>query len=116
MVGSGRRLDPVSEADLRKALSLARATTRTYASLATTLVLRIQPLGLPFSDNDLKLIADAKRLSLMSTLPGAGVPDALSPLCGPLGAVPPRYGQSQFALVPALSDQVVKTLPDFGAR
>jgi hypothetical protein len=36
-------------------------------------------------------------------------------MCGPVGAVPPRYGQSQLPLVPAISDQTVKTLPDFGA-
>jgi hypothetical protein len=77
---------------------------------------RTQALGLPFSSADLQQIADAKRLSLTTVkLGGVANPDATSALCGPVGAVPARYGQSQFSLTPALSDQAVKTLPDFGA-
>jgi len=116
MIGPGRRLDPASEADLRKALSLARATNRSYASQAITLVFRTQALRLPFSGSDLQLIADAKRRSLTEKNPNApSLPDSTSALCGPVGAVPARYGQSQFSLIPALSDQAVKALPDFGA-
>jgi len=114
MVGPGRRLDPASEAELRKALSFARAVNRNYASLATTLVVRTHALGLPFSNDDLKQIADAKRQSLTVLRPNATQPDTTSALCGPIGAVPPRYGQSQFSLTPALSDQAMKNFPDFG--
>ncbi len=115
MVGPGRRLDPASEADLRKALSFSRATNRNYASLAITLAIRTRALGLPFSDDDLKQIADAKRRALTAKLPDRAIPDSTSAICGPVGAVPPRYGQSQFSLIPALSDQAVKNLLDFGA-
>ncbi len=115
IVGPGRRLDPASEAELRRALSLTRAINRNYASLSSTLVVRAQALGLPYSRDDLKLIADAKNWSLTEALPGAPSPDATSAICGPVGAVPPRYGQSYFPLIPALSDQAVKTLPDFSA-
>lgn len=112
MIGPGRPLDPASEADLRKALSLARATSRSYASQSITLVFRTQALGLPFSRDDLKQIAAAKQ-----TLPRAQIralPNPISPMCGPIGAVPARYGQSQLAVVPALSDQALKTMPNFG--
>ena len=117
MIGPGRRLDPASEADLRKALSMARAVNRNYATLAITMVIRTRPLGLPFSSSDLKLIADAKLVPLTAMRPngGVGIPDVTSAICGPMGAVPPRYGQAQFVLTPAISDQTVKTLPDFGA-
>jgi len=112
MIGPGRRLDPASEADLRKALSMARAVNRNYASLAITMVTRTPALGLPFSGDDLKQIEDARRQPLTELRPQA---DTTSAVCGPMGAVPPRYGQSQFTLTPALSDQTMKTLPDFGA-
>ena len=114
MIGPGRRLDPASEADLRKALSLARATSRTYASMGMTLFLRTRALGLPFSGEDLKQIADARREPL-ATLPSAAGIGSISAICDPLGAVPPRYGQSQLPLVPTFSDQTLKTQPDFGA-
>src|SRR5262249_39332122 len=48
MVGPGRHLDPASEADLRRALSIARGASRSYASLSVTLVVRTKALGLPF--------------------------------------------------------------------
>jgi hypothetical protein len=113
MVGPGRGLDPASESDLRKALSLARATNRSYASMGMTLMLRTQALALPFSADDLKRIADAKREPL-ATLPSPAGFSPTSAICNPIGAVPPRYGQSQLPLVPALSEQALKTLPDFG--
>jgi len=114
MVGPGRQLDAASGADLRKALSLARATSRTYASMGMTLILRSRTLRLSFSGEDLKHIADA-RTGPLAALPSAAGFGPISALCDPLGAVPPRYGQSQFPLVPAFSDQALKTLPDFGA-
>ncbi|HET7085436.1 MAG TPA: hypothetical protein VFI23_11745 [Rhizomicrobium sp.] len=114
MVGPGRRLDPASEADLRKALSLARAVNRSYASQSLTLIERTYVLKLPFSSSDLNQIADAKSVSLMK--PAVGVnPDQTSAICSPIGAVPPRYGQAQFAPTPAVSEQALKNLPDFGA-
>lgn len=111
MIGPGRHLDPASEADLRKALSLARATDRSYASLATTLIVRTRALGLPYSGDDLKQIADAKREPL-ATFPHPAGFGPISVICDPVGAVPPRYGQSQY--LPALPDQAMKSLPDLG--
>jgi hypothetical protein len=116
MVGPGRRFDPASEADLRRALSIARGLNRTYASMSITLFYRTQPMKLPFSSSDLKLIADAKGTSLTAlraNLPAN--PDSTSAICGPIGAAPPRYGQSQFPLIPGLSERAVKNMPDFGA-
>jgi hypothetical protein len=115
MVGPGRRLDPASEADLRNALSLARATSRSYASQALTLVNRTRALGLPFNSNDLKQIADAMKISLTETRLNSPIPDTTSAICGPIGPVPPRYGQAHLAPTPAISDRAVKALPDFGA-
>jgi len=114
MIGPGRRLNPASEADLRKALSLARATSRSYASQAITLTVRAQALGLPFSADDLKQIAIAKKRSMV-TPNSRALPNPISAICGPIGAVPPRYGQAQLAVVPALSDRALKTLLDFGS-
>ena len=113
MVGPGRRLDSTSEADLRKALSLARATDRTFASQSITLIVRMQALGLPFGADELKQIADARRSK--ATLNSRALPNPISPICGPIGAVPPRYGQAYLAVVPALSDQALKSLPDFAS-
>jgi len=112
MIGPGRRLDPASEAELRKALSLARATSRSYASQAITLTVRAQALGLPFSADDLKQIANAKQRSMV-TPNSRALPNPISAICGPVGAVPPRYGQAQLAVIPGLADQALKTLPDF---
>jgi len=114
MVGPGRRLDPASETELRRALSLARAINRSYASQSITLAARTQAQGLPFSRDDLKLIADAKRTS-RPPAESRALPDPIAPICGPIGAVPPRYGQSLLATVPALADKALKTFPDFGA-
>jgi len=113
MIGPGRRLDPTSEAELRKALSLARATSRSYASQAITLIVRTQALGLPFNTDDLKQIANAQQRS-MATPNSRALPNPITAICGPIGAVPQRYGQAQLAVVPALTDQALKTLPDFG--
>jgi hypothetical protein len=116
MVGPGRRLDPASEADLRRALSLARGTSRAYTSQAITLLARTQAMKLPFGNGDLKLIAEAKNVSLTAMrADSAAIPDITAAICRPMGAVPPRYGQAQFSLIPGLSDKALKTLPDFGA-
>ena len=115
MVGPGRRLDPASEADLRQALSLARGAGRAYTSQAITLLARTQAMRLPFSGGDLKLIADAKSVSLTMRTNAPAIPDLTSAICGPIGAVPSRYGQSQFPLIPELSGRALKNLPDFGA-
>jgi hypothetical protein len=114
MIGPGRSLDSASEAELRKALSLARAISRAYASQAITLIVRTQALGLPFSADDLKQIANAKQRSMV-TPNSRALPNPISAICGPIGAVPPRYGQAQLAVVPALSDQALKTMLDFSA-
>lgn len=112
MIGPGRRLDPASEAELRKALSLARATSRAYASQAITLIGRTRALGLPFSASDLQLIANAQRLSMAVPF-GPALPNPIAATCGPLGPVPPRYGQADLAVVPALAGEALKSLPDF---
>lgn len=115
MSGPGRRLDSASEADLRRALSLARGTSRAYTSQAITLLARTEAMKLPFSSGDLKLIADAKNVSLTAPTNAPAIPDLTSAICGQIGAVPPRYGQSPFPLIPKLSNKALKNLSDFGA-
>jgi hypothetical protein len=56
MVGPGRRLDPASESELRKALSDARTNNRTIATLGLQVAKLVKSLNLPFSREDLERI------------------------------------------------------------
>ncbi len=108
MVGPGRRLDPASEADLRRALSNARTFDNIYVSLSLQLGDRVKSLQLPFSQNDLDAIKAAKGRQ-PSTLPS----------CQPIGAPAASYGQG-VTFNTRLSngmrfttDNAAKAIPDF---
>ncbi len=110
MVGPGRRLDPASEAQLRSALSRARAYNRSLATISTFLVRDVQGMSLPFNPAELDRIAEARTQSLSSIANLA----ASSEICGPIGPVPPNYGEGPTNMSPALASAAVKSLPDFG--
>jgi hypothetical protein len=104
MVGPGRRLDPASESELRKALSEARSMSRTTSSLGLQLGTRVKTLGLPFSPDDLNRIANAKRP------PASAAP---ADICLPLGSPPASYGQGARS---AFAGDDVNQFPDFGPQ
>src|SRR6185295_19986997 len=52
MVGPGRRLDPASEADLRKSLGRARDDSRTLATVSAFMVVLAANLDLPFRPSE----------------------------------------------------------------
>jgi hypothetical protein len=101
IVGPGRRLDPASESELRKALSEARSMSRTNASLGFQLGTRVKTLGLPFSRDDLERIANAKRPPA-----SAGPAD----ICLPIGPAAATYGQGARS---AYAGVDVNQFPDF---
>jgi len=104
MVGPGRRLDPASESELRKALSEARSMSRTNASLGIQLGARVKFLDLPFSREDLERIATAKRP------PASAAP---ADICLPIGPAAASYGQGARS---AFAVDDVNQFPDFGAQ
>jgi hypothetical protein len=117
MVGPGRRLDPASEADLRQTLTQARAMTRAMANGSALIVERAQKQNLPFSQQDLALIAALRHEARNSENPNALPVDILRGgfgICRPIGAVPAHYGQAIPNLAPVLTDERMKTLPSFG--
>jgi hypothetical protein len=59
IMGPGRRLDPASEAELRKAIGMARGDSRIMAGLSLNLIRAINKQKLPFSQDDLKQITAA---------------------------------------------------------
>lgn len=120
MVGPGRRLDPSAEAQLRQALSVARLSNRMLLTSVAGLMAAAQEANLSFSQDDLDAIATAKRAAAgMSTeITGAGqVGISLALICGPIGPVPPRYGQSQNNFYSLTRyGEILKAVPDFGDR
>jgi len=97
MVGPGRRLDPASEADLRKALSSARYANHVMVSLSTqTADLIRTTLHLPFNQADLELVAAARRK-----------PVTADAICGQIGPPTATYGQAQGSIA-----NTPRTLPD----
>jgi hypothetical protein len=115
MTGPGRRLDPASESELRKALSYARTLNRFYASLGLQLANRVSNLHLPFSKDDLNRIAEASHPAASAPLPS---------ICQPIGPAAAMYGQAS-AISATMSngvrvewngantDDAVKAIPDF---
>lgn len=118
--GPGRRMDPAFEADLRRALVRARAYIRAEANLASLLLRRMQGLQLPYSRQDLELIA-VLRHEAMNSERGFASPAGEKVLrggfgiCRPIGPVPAHYGESSIPLGDVLTDERLKALPDFGA-
>jgi len=106
MVGPGRRLDPPDEARLRAALSLARYDNRTLTILGLRIVQRMEKQDMPFSKDDLDLIAAGKHRVLTANRYS---------ICLPVGAVPAAYGQAPLTDLSEIDDGL-KRLPDFVAR
>jgi hypothetical protein len=109
IVGPGRRLDPASEAELRKSLSLARGYSRSMVTLSGNLINELNSHDLPYSRDDLNHIA-AARHEIASARPG-NAQSAFS-ICRPIGAVPPQYGQAGVAVSPAVIRKGMSLLPD----
>jgi len=114
MVGPGRRLDPGSEAELRKALGRARNTNRSMAVVATFLVSQAQAIDLPFSQADFGAISAAEKRSLAGEKPTVRDVANMSGICDPIGPVPPDYGEAQIQASATLTEGFSKALHDFG--
>jgi len=112
MVGPGRHLDPPSEAELRRALSLARLSNRMLLTSVVSLMAGAKSENLPFSRSDLDRISAAKRAPLTggNTLIATG----MALICGPIGPVPHRYGQSQNTFYQSRYGEFLRSVPDFG--
>jgi hypothetical protein len=114
LVGPGRRLDPASEAELRKALSQARDYNRGFAVTSYTVLNIIRTLNPPYSKSDLAFIARSRDEDPMA--PSRPVTmEYLNPqflACQPLGAVPHHYGQMAVQDVPGVVESGLKLLPD----
>jgi hypothetical protein len=109
IVGPGRRLDPASEAELRKALSLARGYSRSMVVLSAQLINILHRDNLPYNQRDLDLIA-AARHEVVGATPG-NVASTFT-VCRPMGAVPAQYGQAGIPpLSPAAFGKVITILP-----
>jgi len=84
MVGPGRRLDPASEAELRKALSEARYYNRAMTLMGGQIARLIGRMDLPFPP-DIQSILDRSMRQPLSK----------AHICGPMETqVPPLYGQA----------------------
>ena len=118
IVGPGRRLDPVSEGELRKALSGARTSARALTSLSGVVLSQVKNLDLSFSPDDLSGIANARHAPLVGTGRPLNARNSTVTICSPIGTVPASYGQAQFSFLPSMLDGMVKAIPDFsgGAR
>jgi hypothetical protein len=115
IVGPGRRLDPASETELRRALSRARSDNRTVASLVSLLIARVKEQNLPFSQGDLGDLAAVQRESLTSGQISAATGYPMFLICRPVGPAPAYYGQGTGTALPPLIRQTVRHLPDFSA-
>jgi hypothetical protein len=114
MVGPGRPLASVSEADLRKALSRARDTSGIVASDAAFVVMSAAQINLPFSPAERAELARIKKRPLTGVVPRWDEANATtSAICGPLGTVPAGYGEQARKGV-ARSEEAAKALADVG--
>jgi hypothetical protein len=113
LVGPGRRLDPASENELRKALSHARASSRYMTNLSELIIGDVKSLNLSFSAGDLSEIANVTHIPLTGSKQNVNARNSTSAICGPIGAVPANYGQAQDNYLPSLIGSMVKTIPDF---
>ena len=114
MVGPGRRLDPTTEAVLRTALNRARNSGRTMATLSTFLITQAAAMHLPFTSSELEQVAAARTGSL--THPQEGIeltPMSPTSICGPIGPVPPNYGEAPTKESVAFVNAANRKLPDF---
>jgi len=104
VAGPGRRLDPVAEDRLRAALGRARYFNRTRALLSLRVIEQMKNEGLPFSNDDLAVIAGGKkRITSFEN----------RALCLPIGPAVGAYGQAPLNRAPAQMDKAMKNLRDF---
>jgi len=115
IVGPGRRLDPASEAELRKTLSRARSSSRSIASLSGVMLTYVKSLDLSFGPDDFARIAHARRVPLTETRRTLSERNSTATICSPIGAVPAIYGQGQFSYLPLVLGNMVKAIPDFSS-
>ncbi len=119
MTGPGRRLDAVSEENLRNALNTARTLNRAVAIVSLGIIRNVDSLHLPLSADDLNVIASARQRDLLRSdkVTAANPIPATDSVCQPMGAsAPPHYGQALYGFPPGVMDEAIKTLPDFGAH
>lgn len=116
MVGPGRRLDPASEIELRKALSLARSYNRNLSITAMVIIRSQKSLDLPYSDDDLKAIASARSEPLTHDQVAFDYLNPIGLACQPIGAVPDHYGQTSVTDVPGIVEEAMKLLPGPGGQ
>jgi hypothetical protein len=124
MVGPGRRLDPASEADLRKALGRARTRNIALANIAYQTLVFLKTQNLPYNQSNLDSIsavlnrplngskaAGSAAWAVGSPMPA---PNAVAPvaICLPIGAVPPEYGQTPLYDYPSRLEDGIKLLPN----
>ena len=114
MTGPGRRLDPASEADLRKAISMARSYIRTRTNLALQMLRNLNRLNLPYNQSDKQAMAAARDESLMGGKITAENSSPLFLICQPIGAAPSTYGHTPLAEAPGITEAGMKLLPDLG--
>ena len=112
IVGPGRHLDPVSEAQLRQALGQARGSNRFVTNLSSLLIRATGNMELEFSPGDRARLAQVKQYQLMGHKPQLYMPLGSS-ICDPIGPVPTAYGQAPLSAMPALLSDAVKAIPDF---
>jgi hypothetical protein len=96
IIGPGRRFDPSSEAALRSALSQVRWYNRILALGSGQMVARVEQLTLPFSQNDLSVIALGAHTPLT---------------CLPIGPSAPSVSGQAPGNVPAQIDDFFKQAP-----
>lgn len=116
MVGPGRRLDPASEAELRRALGRARSYNRSLESVSAFVMQQMNAWSLPLSASDLRLIDNALRQSMTSGEPTWTNPTPPFLMCQPLGPAPAHYGQGTQSTVRDFMDGNVKRLDGIVSR
>jgi hypothetical protein len=113
IAGPGRRLDPVSEGDLRRTLSRARDLGGTMATVSAFVVMQAARIDLPFSPAEREELAYIKKRPLTGTISRSDDANT-SGICGPIGAVPAGYGQQKRTQVVATSSEAAKALAAIG--
>ncbi|MBV9549481.1 MAG: hypothetical protein JO256_07390 [Alphaproteobacteria bacterium] len=114
IVGPGRRLDPGFEITLRQALGRARASNHEVVNISYNLIHVAQGVELPFSRAALARLTESRQRVLTGSKPSLAMPNGFS-VCDPIGRVPASYGQAPFSAVPSLTDEAIKTIPDYAA-
>lgn len=117
MTGPGRRLDPASEEELRKAISHARTVNRNLANLSYQTLRNVGNLDLPFSETSKRQIAVARDAGLTSDKLTIQNSAPTSLICGPIGPVPSQYGHTAWPdTPPGRMEGGMKLLPNLGSK